>query len=660
MADDFDERIEKAFRTLAIEFQDREQLANQLRLQIDQRIDQRLDTLQNQLRTDFGSMVQAHRDHITDLYKKFERIVWMTILLIAGVTVFIGYQEFANFPDKINAAISRLEADKREQVKVIQENTITELKTTLTTEKAKISTAVTTAETEISDAITTAKGQISTFASTVNKQKLAAEKRIGVATSGVDQEVENATKKIRDMIENFGNEVKTNKVKLAAVISAAQEDAKKRLQFETSRYKQEVEIFRVEDDLAALGREKTQVARYRRLLSKAASKELSDEHQILLLERIDSAELLDDLTPQIVAMLESLEPFQGDVEALEASKKEQVEAVRAYQFRLGLRYEVEKIVRETKQRLRVNLESDDLLRILGELEALGKRTRPRSPFTRRDSGKIFQRFRANLRELVVHPNLDVRSKATLLLLDLRNHSAAERANIAEFIRLSRDTAEGITGLVEIIGRRLPADQSILFALLETLNGQSKAGDAQKNMIAAVTMKYLRDNRKQMNVTGGFLSDSLRTLEASIAESDQVSRSILNLIQKQIRFEESSIVVLIEAERTKKIVDRPNVLLKANIKFSNSEYTLTEVQYGGPGEKFDIFTFSGKIQYGVDEINQTSFEIAIKRNGAGLFGTLESVSVGERKISLAMDTGKDSEGEMVIRFYIVEGARPSKR
>ena len=76
------------------------------------------DKISQTLSTDLKSTV----DYTKELYTRFERMVWLGLVLLAAVSAFIGYQTFSSIPEKITSEISKLATNHTREVETLFTN----------------------------------------------------------------------------------------------------------------------------------------------------------------------------------------------------------------------------------------------------------------------------------------------------------------------------------------------------------------------------------------------------------------------------------------------------------------------------------------------------------------------------------------------------------
>lgn len=632
MTDEFDERIDKAFRRLADEFQNREQLANQLRLQIDQRTDQRFDSLQNQLRGDFDSMVQAHRDHIIDLYKKFERIVWLSLVLIAAVTAFVGYQELTSLPNKISKAIERVEEQSTDKVDKILSTTEKKLKTIdekIDDKFRKIDGEITTLVTSVENAATTARGEIPSKLGPFNiqianaeKQITAAEKRINDAATSTEKAASAATEKAKaDFAEA--------EEKIDKIVVVADEKLNRRIDDAEIVYKAALDAFRLQDDLDSLGRENNDPARLRRLFDeKNFEEDLNENQQLIVLEHIVQNGAPADLQPRIIVMLEALEP----------STRKKASLFDKYQVTLGLQYAVPRVIKHTKSMLQSTLDPELLLSLLDQIDRL------------LDIKQISDLFREDLLELVKHEELGIRRKTIRLLVEFSDYSPEESTRIAEFIMLARQGPESADLLIQFIVD-LPASRQVLFALLDVMES-ADVQEINRQKISKEATKYLYDNRGDRQFTQSIIAHATRTLRETLAADAEEARGIIALIVLESKFAASSLVAKLAGDIVKRIIESREPV-DLDERFGESDYALVQLHFLGGGGERDV-RFMAQVQQGSDETARGRFELNLKRDHQRkYYGVVEDQKIGEQKISLAMKIDRSGTGERTFEFFLLQ-------
>lgn len=102
---------------------DREQLMAASRSQIDtlqqetrRALEEKLKTLEDKISKSLSDELKVTSDYTKDLYSRFERMVWIGLVSLAGVSIFIGYQTFSSIPDKINSEIARISTDQKQRL----------------------------------------------------------------------------------------------------------------------------------------------------------------------------------------------------------------------------------------------------------------------------------------------------------------------------------------------------------------------------------------------------------------------------------------------------------------------------------------------------------------------------------------------------------------
>jgi predicted nucleic acid-binding Zn-ribbon protein len=79
-------------------------------------LEDKIGSLEEKLEKSLSEEIKVTSDYTKELYARFERMVWVGLILLAGVAAFVGYQTFSSIPDKITAEISRIATEKGRQV----------------------------------------------------------------------------------------------------------------------------------------------------------------------------------------------------------------------------------------------------------------------------------------------------------------------------------------------------------------------------------------------------------------------------------------------------------------------------------------------------------------------------------------------------------------
>lgn len=85
----FAELVGQKIETLAKAMGDRQELDAYVKREIDAET----TALRAQMKKDFDEGVAAHRNYISELYSKFERMVYIALTMIFGIVAFLGYSE---------------------------------------------------------------------------------------------------------------------------------------------------------------------------------------------------------------------------------------------------------------------------------------------------------------------------------------------------------------------------------------------------------------------------------------------------------------------------------------------------------------------------------------------------------------------------------------
>lgn len=72
---------------------------------VDARIDSAAATMQTALRTSFDADTVKHREYIISLYSKFERLVYLLVLLAIGIVTYFGFR-FSDMPESIDRKVA--------------------------------------------------------------------------------------------------------------------------------------------------------------------------------------------------------------------------------------------------------------------------------------------------------------------------------------------------------------------------------------------------------------------------------------------------------------------------------------------------------------------------------------------------------------------------
>jgi len=120
--------------------------------------------LRAQMQKDFDAGVAAHRQHITELYAKFERIVYVALLLISAVVVFLGYSEWRRVPTELSAQIKAIVDAHKSEIEKHEAPQATAIET-LT---RKVKDATTTIDTSINDFQSGLKQKTSDYSAQLN------------------------------------------------------------------------------------------------------------------------------------------------------------------------------------------------------------------------------------------------------------------------------------------------------------------------------------------------------------------------------------------------------------------------------------------------------------------------------------------------------------
>jgi hypothetical protein len=102
---------------------DREQLLAAARSQIEavqqdskRALEEKTKALEERISKSLSDEIKVTADYTKELYTRFERMVWVGLVALAGVSVFIGYQTFSSIPDKINTEIAKISTDAKQRV----------------------------------------------------------------------------------------------------------------------------------------------------------------------------------------------------------------------------------------------------------------------------------------------------------------------------------------------------------------------------------------------------------------------------------------------------------------------------------------------------------------------------------------------------------------
>jgi len=105
---------------------DREKIVSATKSQIDQfqqrtesLLDEKVGALEEKLNKRLSEQLDSTVEYTKDLYARFERMIWIGMVLLAGVSAFIGYQTFSSIPEKINSEIARIATVHAREIETI-------------------------------------------------------------------------------------------------------------------------------------------------------------------------------------------------------------------------------------------------------------------------------------------------------------------------------------------------------------------------------------------------------------------------------------------------------------------------------------------------------------------------------------------------------------
>jgi hypothetical protein len=94
---------------------DREKIVSTTKIQIDQfqqrtedLLEQKVAALEAKINNTMSDQLNSTVGYTKELYARFERMIWIAMVLLAGVSAFIGYQTFTSIPEKISSEIAKI------------------------------------------------------------------------------------------------------------------------------------------------------------------------------------------------------------------------------------------------------------------------------------------------------------------------------------------------------------------------------------------------------------------------------------------------------------------------------------------------------------------------------------------------------------------------
>jgi hypothetical protein len=94
---------------------DREKILSAAKSQIDdfqqkseKLLRENVDAMEKKLNASLSDDLKSTIDYTKTLYARFERMIWLAMVLLGAVSAFIGYQTFSSIPDKITAEIGKI------------------------------------------------------------------------------------------------------------------------------------------------------------------------------------------------------------------------------------------------------------------------------------------------------------------------------------------------------------------------------------------------------------------------------------------------------------------------------------------------------------------------------------------------------------------------
>jgi hypothetical protein len=162
---------------------DREQILSATKSQVESfakeletEIREKISQLESKVDNSLATTIKSTSDYTASLYSRFERMVWVGLLLLGGVSAFIGYQTFSSIPEKIRAEIHTVAETHRSDIdskfKLLEDN----LKTR--------ETAIMTAEDRVKSEASDADKLIKDIAETAKKGARERVEQIGVDYAG--------------------------------------------------------------------------------------------------------------------------------------------------------------------------------------------------------------------------------------------------------------------------------------------------------------------------------------------------------------------------------------------------------------------------------------------------------------------------------------------
>jgi len=435
--------LAKKLDDLAKEMRDQQQLRDL----IEKRLADNTNQFQKEIREQLQDDMKRHREDVSNLYTRFERVVWVIIVVLGGVMAFWGWKTFDDLPARLDAQIARLSNDKKEALdsaaKAVidhskslenQLNHFSDLERASETNLTTVSNLSQTIHSTATNRILTLVGQFEAFA--------------GNSTASVSQQLGPLTNQLAKASLSASDAVTSNAARLISAMSAALEQDR---QDRNNRSTREEHFLALDDTRRPAYL--TFQARYKWLID--------DYHNMSPDEKGRLVRLLQRRPPPP----ESLSQVDEIVQHIDTDPNGSTNASDLNLFRLilGIRLALPSTIHAISEDLNPARPEADLNKVFDKLDAY---TNANSNLVARLSWKPFNsEFCALLKQ---GTNTDVAMRALSYLVRTPSLGFAEDMVIANFIDEHRKD-EGFTNQITPVVPQLPADRAIFISLLKSID-----------------------------------------------------------------------------------------------------------------------------------------------------------------------------------------------